>query len=246
MVRTTEQRIENTWFYEKITIQKNIIDVKRYQHLNVHGGGDHTDGEGLFHDENYKRTQRCRRESVRQLAAMNFDRNSKFVTLTFKDTDEFDIRSVKDCDKRFKLFIDRLRRRYPELMYLAVIEFQDKHGRGAVHYHMLCNLPFIKAKKLEEIWKYGYVKINAIDKVDHVGAYISKYMTADMDDERLCGLKAYLYSRNLQKPIQVTSWGSDADEFRSVHEFIESNSPSYAATYESEECGTVTVLQYKL
>lgn len=53
---------------------------------------------------------------------MNFDSSSKFVTLTFAEN----IKDVKLANKQFHLFIKRLKRIYPELKYLTVVEFQDK------------------------------------------------------------------------------------------------------------------------
>lgn len=57
-----------------------------------------------------------------------------------------------------------------------------------------------------EIWGHGFVKINAIDKVDNLGAYITKYMTKDKADDRLKTEKGYLCSRNLQRPKIYKSW----------------------------------------
>lgn len=61
---------------------------------------------------------------------------------------------------------------------------------------MISNLPYIAAKELENIWSNGFIKINAIDKVDNLGAYVIKYMTKDHADERLQGLKAYNCSKD--------------------------------------------------
>ena len=88
------------------------------------------------------------------------------------------------------------------------------------------------------------MKINRIDKVDNVGAYVIKYMTADMDDKRLCGLNAYLHSRGLEEPIELTTWKGDSLEWREVHEFLESKTPSYSAKYESDAAGVIEYTQY--
>lgn len=237
-------------YFEKITIAGNIITVRRYEHLNVKGGGEverSENGDGVCKDENYKKTQKKRRESVRNLCTSNFDNHSKFVTLTFRDGLSFDIRDVKSCNAEFKKFILRLKYRYPDLKYLAVIEFQDKNDRGAVHYHLLCNLPYIKKSDLASIWGLGFVKINRIENVDNVGAYVSKYMAKDLDDTRLQGLNAYQYSKNLEKPVEVTTWrDSDLEIFREVEKIYKEKSPSYAATYESEKAGKIEYFQYNL
>lgn len=232
-------------FYEKILVTQGIVEVWRYQKLNTKGGGAR-DGDGEHHESNYKQRQKHRRNRIRQLVCTNFDSGSKFVTLTFNDSQEFDIKNVKSCNKYFMKFILRLRYRYPELRYVAVIEFQDKNGRGAVHYHMICNLPFVKKSELQEIWGAGYVKINAIDKVDNVGAYVVKYMCKDTEDKRLCGQNAYLHSRGLQEPVEVCTWKGDTEQWRQLHEALQSETPSYSAKYESEYAGKIEYMQYNL
>ena len=87
------------------------------------------------------------------------------------------------------------------LKYISVWERQE---RGAIHYHViLFNLPFIKAKKIEEIWKNGFIKINLIKDEDKatgsVSTYLTKYFVKDIA-ERVREKKAYFSSRNLKKP----------------------------------------------
>jgi hypothetical protein len=161
----------------------------------------------------------------------------------------FDIKDVKQCNQAFKLFILRLRYIYPDLKYLAVLEFQDKNDRGAVHYHMICNLPYIKKNELSEIWGNGFIKINAIDKVDNVGAYVIKYMNKDIDDDRLQGLKAYNCSKGLQKPLELKSWDARIPDYelrKQLYELMDEKSPSYATTYESDKAGKIEYRQYNL
>lgn len=227
------------------------MTVKQYEHLNTGAGGNRYDeteyGSGANKEENYRNTQKSRREAVRNLCTTNFDSTSKFVTLTFKDGLSFNITDVKSCNAAFNLFIKRLKYRYSELRYLAVIEFQDANGRGAVHYHMICNLPFVKKSELQKIWGNGFVKINAIDKVDNVGAYISKYMAKDLDDTRLQGLKAYQYSRSLRKPVELANWREgDITALSDCMALMDEKTPSYAATYESERAGHILYAQYNL
>lgn len=230
-------------FYEKIVVTQGILEVWRYEKLNTKGGGVR-DGDGEHHDTNYKQRQRNRRNRIRQLICSNFDSGSKFVTLTFNNSHDFDIRDVKSCNRYFMTFIKRLRYRYPSLKYVAVIEFQDMNGRGAIHYHMICNLPFVKASELQEIWRAGFIKINAIDKVDNVGAYVIKYMCKDTEDVRLCGENAYLHSRGLIEPLQFCTWKGDPDQWRQIHASLEKHSPSYSAKHESEYAGQIEYLQY--
>lgn len=240
-----KKEVKNTnRYYEKIVVTKGITEVWRYEKLNVKGGGAR-DGEGRDKEHNYRQQQRRRRNTIRQLICTNFDSCSKFVTLTFDNDRDHDYKDVQACNAYFKKFVMRMKYRFPEFKYVAVIEFQDKNGRGAVHYHMICNLPFMKKSELAEIWAGGFVKINRIDKVDNVGAYVIKYMTSDMDDKRLCGENAYLHSRGLEKPVEVTTWReSDRECWRELHDALEKATPSYSAKYESEAAGHIEYLQY--
>ena len=233
-------------YFEKIVISQGIVEVWRYEKLNVKGGGNpdgkKTDGADQY--GNYLKRQKARRNRIRQLVCTNFDSGSKFVTLTFDNSRDFDITDVQSCNRYFKQFIQRLRYRYADLQYVAVIEFQDKNGRGAVHYHMICNLPFIKKSELQEIWRGGFVKINRIDKVDNVGAYVIKYMCKDTEDKRLCGENAYMHSKGLREPLEICTWKGDASEWRDVHDALERETPSYSAKYESEHAGVIEYMQY--
>ena len=222
---------------------QGIVEVWRYEKLNTKGGGAR-DGDGAEHQRNYQYTQKVRRNRIRQLVCSNFDSGSKFVTLTFDNSHDFDIKDVKACNLYFHKFAKRVKYKYPDFKYVAVIEFQDANGRGAVHYHMICNLPYVKKKELQDLWRGGFVKINRIDKVDNVGAYVIKYMCKDTEDVRLCGENAYLHSRGLTEPIEVCTWKGDKDEWRELHDVLEKQSPSYSAKYESENAGKIEYFQY--
>lgn len=231
-------------YFEKIVVTKGIVEVTRYEKLNTKGGGLH-EGDGRDAEHNYQQRQRQRRNAIRQLICMNFDSGSKFVTLTFDNDRQHDIRDVQESNAYFKRFVQRVKRRHPGFRYVAVIEFQDTNGRGAVHYHMICDIPYIRKAELAELWGGGYVKINRIDRVDNVGAYVIKYMTIDAGDKRLMGENAYLHSRGLEKPVELTTWREkDHDEWWSMHDALEKATPSYAGTYESEKAGRVEYRQY--
>jgi S-adenosylmethionine:tRNA-ribosyltransferase-isomerase (queuine synthetase) len=82
------------------------------------------------------------------------------------------------------------------------VEFQK---RGAIHFHMLCNLPYVDVNELAKVWKNGFIKLNRLDNVDNVGAYITKYMTKDNVDARLIGKKCYTMSKGLNEPRGYTN-----------------------------------------
>lgn len=196
--------------FTKIKISKHIIEVKEYETLSLANQDNVslTDyGESDNYESNYLLTVKRRCETVRDLAIMNFDVDTaKFLTLTFRDTDDFNIRSVQDCALEFQKFIKRLRYYYPDIKYLAVVEFQDKNDRGAVHYHVLIQLPYIPMDKLYQIWSHGWIFINKINHVDNIGAYVTKYMTKDNADIRLQKVKGYYCSQGLARPYVLKSW----------------------------------------
>ena len=235
-----------TSYYEKILVTQGIAEVWRYEKLNTKGGNnkDGKTSDGIDPEFNYRMRQKKRRNRIRQLVCANFDKGSKFITLTFRDGLDFDIRDVKSCNRYMKNFVLRVLRRYPEFQYLWVIEFQDKNGRGAIHYHMICNLPYIKKKELAELWGAGFIKIERIDKVDNVGAYIIKYMCKDTEDTRLMGENAYGHSKGLQEPEIFCTWGDPAS-WSEWHDRLQNETPSYFREYESESAGHIEYYQYK-
>ena len=233
----------------KVVITKNIIEVISYEKLNTIPPKEGIqDGIGVYREENYQKTQKARRNKIRRLVANNFESADKFITLTFNDHQNIDISNPKQTNKLFTKFIKRLKYQYPNIKGIAVIEFQDKNGRGAVHYHLIMNgLPYLKPKQLETIWSYGYVKINAIDKVDNVGAYVIKYMNKDLDDKRLMDCKAYLKIGKLLEPQELKSWKyQDFEKLRELDLKLQKKIASYVGTYKSEKAGVITYSQFNL
>lgn len=183
------------------------------------------------------------RNTVRRLIISNFDTNSKFWTFTFDDSKvppEVS-RDVQASNKLWDKFIKRMRRRYGAFEYLAVLEFQK---RGAVHYHCLFNLPYIKHKVIqEEVWRNGFVSVNRIRHVDNLGAYVVKYMTKDLMDDRLFKNKTYLCSQGLKRPRILR--GDDAWQ-RLAELNLDKEKEVYANSYESEYLGTIVYKEYNL
>jgi hypothetical protein len=240
----------------KVIVSGNIVEIYEYENpvwLRAKKGGRMTDGEkekmkeaGIENGRDMKNRKfgtRKARNMLRRLALSNFDERSKFLTLTFADGSIKDITNIDLTNKEFKKFVQRLRRRFGDFKYIAVIEFQDKNGRGAVHYHMMSDLPYIKKDELRELWGQGFVRINDIRHVDNVGAYMVKYMLKDINDERLLGKKSYLTSKNLIRPIELHSY--------EAYEIIQSmkdkqKKETYADTYESEYCGQIIYKEYNM
>ena len=211
--------------------------------------------------ENYSNHNVVRSNMIRRLACSNFNNKSLFVTLTFDDKKvSHDIRNVQECNLVFKNFIKRLKRflksknlldrfNVKELKYLAVIEFQDKSDRRAVHYHVLFNIPFISNEDLERIWGQGFIYLENIKHVDNVGAYLIKYMTKDNEDDRLMGENAYLRSKNLIEPEEIILLDSklkESNEYVKLDTILSTSFPTYEAEYDTEFMGKCTYKQYKL
>ena len=173
---------------------------------------------------------------------------AKFLTLTFRDN----VKDIKQANYEFNKFIKRLNYnlygiKKVNLKYTTVIEFQK---RGAIHYHtIIYNMPYIAASEISNIWGNGFIKINKIDDVDNVGAYVGEYLGQaekgqgkDIEDDRLRGQKTYFSSRGLLKPLEVTN----KKTVEQVENALLNRKPTYSSTYENEYLGTVIYKQYNL
>lgn len=229
----------------KVIITKHVIEVRTYEKAVVKGkknNGGRLKGERSSDGDKHRQDAVKRtREAVRQLVTTNFDKGSKFITLTFKDGSVSDVKNISECHVEFKKFIQRLRYRYGSFRYLAVVEFQDKNGRGAVHYHMISDLTYVPQSELMEIWDNGLVWINQIEHVDNVGAYVVKYMIADTNDDRLRGYRAFYGSKNLERPTIL-----DGDTAEAYALLLDKKKQVYHSEYESEHLGKICYAQYNL
>jgi len=184
----------------------------------------------VIREDNVKRT----RQRIRRLVNCNSDL-TKFLTLTFASN----ICDIAQANTFFNQFIKRLSRLYPNLKYLAIPEYQK---RGAVHYHILLNLPFVPVKDLENIWGLGFIFINRIENVDNVGAYVCKYLGKENFDSRFFHKKKFFRSSNLLLPVVV-------DNFRDVLSFLSYFSPismlqKFSFSFFTKWLGVVQYNQY--
>lgn len=185
---------------------------------------------------NRQKTLEKASRDVRRLINTNMSDISKFVTLTFAD-------NVKDlcyANSEFKNFVKRLSYKIGvKVSYVAVVEYQK---RGAIHYHcVMFNVPYISNRELAEIWGNGFVKINTITQVDNLGAYVSKYMTKDNDDERLKGKKCYMSSRGLQKPYEI----NEDKQVKELADSLPAEKKVYDKKFENDY-NTVLYSQYNM
>lgn len=171
---------------------------------------------------------------IRRLTNAN-SQLDKFMTLTFADN----ITDLKEANYIFNQFIKRISYKYQNFEYLAVPEFQK---RGAVHYHLLCKLPFVEIAEIQAIWGQGFVKLNKIDNVNNVGAYVCKYLTKELFDERTFGKKKFFRSQTLTESIELL--GIWAMKF--INKFLSALTPLFEKTFTSEYTGEVEYRAYSL
>lgn len=246
---TTKNTLKN--IKNKVRISGNVVEIftyengyfKGYQSVNKKGRASNETSDDDKKSNRKKCMQRAKTR-VRNLANAN-PQLDKFFTLTFKKN----ITDLKFANNQFRCFIKRLNRHLakigkPSIEYIAVLEFQE---RGAIHYHLLCNLPYITKNQLTKIWGNGHIKINRIDDIDNVGAYVTKYMTEDNEDERLIGNRSYFTSQGLKQPIEITNTDIPKDIYSALlcGELRTKKEP-FSKTFENEYLGSVEYTQIAL
>lgn len=207
-------------FYNIKTVECNDrIEVYKYSRAIVEGRTNNIKGRKGKHDMKDRKTEKNRKETLNKarneiirLVKCNQDMTT-FITLTYAENMQDIKKSKDDLSKCFRL----LQKFFPNFKYLYVLEFQK---RGAIHYHVLCNLPVpvktAKSKKLKEdeqkefenffeevFWEHGFVDIRdlAQEGNTNAGLYVSVYLVEDLYDIDLKGNKCYGFSRNLNKPV---------------------------------------------
>lgn len=231
-------------YQTKVVKSGNVYEVYNYQNkrfkgymgLNTTGriGKGQADKEG----NRDKVLYRARRD-IRNIVNSNFKQGlSKFLTLTFRDN----VTDIAAANNEFKCFIDRVnyhvfKSKKRILKYTVVPETQS---RGAIHFHVVCyNLPYVDVNWLADIWGNGFIKLNRIEHVDNVGAYICKYLSKE-ECESFRGKKCYFNSRNLEKPIEITQ----EKKVSEVLAHLETIKPKINKSYNNEYTGDVSYRQY--
>ncbi len=192
--------------YTKKAIQSgNLVEVYEYAQPIFRGlqsrlrgpGG----GERIPKPRTTQSTMRTRKK-IRQLVNAN-PTMDKFLTLTFAEN----VTDIPTANYQFKLFRQKLQRFLGrKFKYLGVIEFQE---RGAVHYHLMLDIPYISGDKLRELWPVGRHNIQRIRKPNRAGLYMAKttgYLCKAGEDVRLYGKKVFFYAiEMLDKAIEMVN-----------------------------------------
>lgn len=258
-----------TLYDVKVFFSGNVIEIYKYSETRAIGYEraektvkqegkkliDFETGEIITEDgqklESRKKSNIRARNTLRRIISSNFNNNSKFLTLTFREN----LQDIEEANRCFKLFTQNMNRHLkskdkPKLLYAAVIEYQK---RGAIHYHLICNLKGVGANTIRDCWKRavgkyeGNIDIKNIRHVDNVGAYLVKYMTKADADERLIGKKLYQTSRGLKKPKELgLSLWKEKDK-KILDSLLKGKKITYQDMYEDKHTGgTVNYLEINL
>lgn len=169
--------------------------------------------------ENRQRSNNRAKKNIIDLISLNFNSDFTFITLTFREN----IQDITVANLTLSKFLQRLKYYlktngfHMSLKYIWVLETQK---RGALHYHMITNIPNnLNYKDIIDIWnnsidsspkiniKGGSVRIshsNEYISTDKVKYYLTKYLTKNFEDNNFCGRKLYSISQNLKKPEHST------------------------------------------
>jgi len=189
----------------------------------------------------YRNSKRAM-DTIRRLSAGNFRLDEmKHLTLTFMDHLNFDIKDITVCNKKFTKFAKKIRKEHNNFKYIKVAEFQDTNERGAVHYHVMCNLPFVDPKKVERLWGHGFIKIRKPPY--DVAKYLFKYLIKNAGDKRFNGKRSWSHSKNLE---------TSKTFYRQIASSIKRDlanrklSPNYSYSYDSNFNDMIHVREYNL
>lgn len=251
----------------KAIISGNVVEVYHYEHRISTGkdgkkskGGSKAlnteceEGERELRDaKNLNDSLRRTKQNLRRTINSNIGKwgeKDKFLTLTFAEN----MTDQAVTNELFSDFMKRLNYRVfkskkAQLKYVCVVERQE---RGAIHYHVVFfNLPFIEANEIASVWGHGFIKVNAIDDVDNMGAYVVKYMskTAVQDSEKSAkekNKKLYFVARGLHKPVEYCDSTEEGQINIATIRFEFADQKVYQNSFSNEHTGLVEYEQYNL
>lgn len=208
---------------EKIVISGNVIEYYRYlKPLNVEPREHDIETNRETSEGKRDRNLYRARADLRRAIWCNQTKYTKFVTLTYKDTELDQDNVIYD----YKQFIKKLRRREFIVPYVYVTEHQKKRGikegnAGSLHIHsLLFTDEFISADIINTCWGLGNTDIHSLKDVNNLGAYVCKYLTKEEFD--LYHKHSYHLSRGLKKPEVLTTdgyIGQWRDMYSNIHEY---------------------------
>lgn len=175
-------------YMQKRNYKATIKKLNKDKYINLQTG----ELKKFEHMKNRKDSYNSLRQTFKRLRYLinnNFQGNSNelFVTLTYGGNMTDTKRLYSDLDK----FIKRLRYEYKAKTSIDYITVVEPHKEGGWHCHLLLrfnDLDYIYIPNkfenknpvdapLYNIWGHGYVRIQRLEKVDNVGAYLTAYLT---------------------------------------------------------------------
>jgi len=246
--------------YKKVVVSGNLIEEYRYETPLLIGRGgtprkrvwrpndiDEIEEMAQRAEEYGRRSATRAKSNIRRLISANITPNMKFVTLTFANTDDLNITDPKSTYFVYKNFMRRLFLKYGKRVFVTVPELQK---RGAVHYHLLIDLPYIKNDELAELWRYGFIKIKKVHDPEKAPWYLAKYFTKanifELNHRRyytsvglvrpkvLLGNKVeYLITKLNNDGVKAIPRGSYPSQFNGVVQIYEYNLPQAPALKET-------------
>lgn len=220
-------------------VVKSTGEIKYYEHTETRSQSDNS----------IKQTMK----KLRYLINANFSgqKNELWATLTFRDTNIAKRPNV--IYRKFNKFIKRLNYKHKEkLEYIAILEphginnndISDWHG---FHLHLLLKSSssslYIPYHEFERIWGLGMCRIERLQGIDNIGAYLSAYLTnAELSDtdskekkyikgSRLWlypkGVRIYRKSKGIQYPKRIKMPYQSARDMIGIE-------PHYTKTYKIE------------
>ncbi len=162
------------------------------------------------------RSQNRSLNQFRDIVNANFEDWQYFGTLTFDKSkvDRLDDNAVINA---YEKFINNLKHKYKNLVYIVVPERHKKDG--ALHFHLLLGKTSAEELKLVDsgkrqrsgknkgaiiyncnAFKYGFTTITEIKNVSATLKYMEKYMSKSIGGSTFRFKKRFYYSRNLKKP----------------------------------------------
>lgn len=139
-----------------------------------------------------------------------------FVTWTF-DQEKIDRLNDNKVKRKFTQFQNYLRKKFPQMYYVAVPEY---HKKGGLHFHLLIGgvtldelkavpaknkrgkLIFKNGKQIYNVsrWKLGFSTLSVIGNGEATKHYICKYISKQHLDDRFFGKRRYYVSKNIRRP----------------------------------------------
>jgi len=181
------------FYYSKIIYNYRDFEYFEYQRPVITHKPRKKYQKKIFKTKTKSNNYRAKSE-IRRIISCNIDNSSKFYTLTFADN----ITDLSIANIYFRNFIKKLKYHYGKFFYISVPEFQQ---RGAVHYHVIANLPFIPQQVSQDLWANGWLFVQRPTDTSVLPGYLTKYITKAIEDPRYFGKKKYFTSRGCLRPI---------------------------------------------